>query len=232
LDFKDIESKYTQYSEAQGALGQFRQGYYQTPDGRLLGMIIRPPEAGTGYSFQKALWDRVKKEVSHLNPHAYDPTMQVGYDGEVASIVEEQEALVADLASSTAVVLIFVLLALWIYYRRWGAIGAIVGSLACGCAVTFGIGYFLVGHLDANTAFLGSIVVGNGINVAIIVCARYVEERRDGLPVDAAIHTAIRQTFGATFIAAFASGLSYVSLSLTNFRGFREFGFLGGLGMA
>ena len=41
----------------------------------------------------------------------------------------------------------------------------------------------MVGHLNANTAFLGSIVVGNGINVSIILTARYLEERRRGLAV-------------------------------------------------
>jgi predicted RND superfamily exporter protein len=147
-------------------------------------------------------------------------------------VVEEQEALVADLASSTVLVIVFVLLALWIYFRRWGAILAIFGSLTVGCAVTFGISYFLVGHLNANTAFLGSIVVGNGINVAIIIVARYVEERRAGLPVDIAIHVALRRTLAATFVAAFASGLAYLSLAVTNFRGFRHFGIIGGLGMA
>jgi predicted RND superfamily exporter protein len=136
------------------------------------------------------------------------------------------------LASSTVLVVAFVLLALWIYFRSWAAISAILASLIVGCALTFGLSYFLVGYLNANTAFLGSIVLGNGINVAIIVVARYVEERRGGLPVEVAIHVALRRTLAATFIAAFAAGLAYLSLAMTNFRGFKDFGIIGGIGMA
>ena len=72
----------------------------------------------------------------------------------------------ADLALSTVVVAVLVLSALWIYFRSWGAIAAILGALTVGCATTFGLTYFIIGHLNANTAFLGSIVAGNGINVA------------------------------------------------------------------
>jgi predicted RND superfamily exporter protein len=229
LDFRDIEAKYSQHD---GDLKRFRKGYFQTPDGKLLAILVRPPESVTGYAQNRALLDGIKAEIERLKPQSYDPKLKIGFDGEVGSVVEEQEALVADLASSTVIVIVFVLLALWIYFRRWSAIAAIFGSLVVGCAVTFGISYFLVGHLNANTAFLGSIVVGNGINVAIIIVARYVEERRGGLPVDIAIHVALRRTLAATFVAAFASGLAYLSLAVTNFRGFRHFGLIGGLGMA
>jgi uncharacterized membrane protein YdfJ with MMPL/SSD domain len=229
LDFSDLEKK---YASGQGALSHFRDGYYQTPEGNLLALIIRPPEIATGYSFNKKLLDRVRQEVKALDPHSFDPAMRVGYDGEVTSLVEEQESLMEDLVSSTVVVLVFVMAALWLFFRHWPAIGAIFGSLAAGCAVTFGLSYFLVGHLNANTAFLGSIVVGNGINVAIIVVARYLEERRAGTAVNEAIRVAWRSTLAATFVAAFAAGLAYLSLAVTNFRGFNQFGIIGAVGMA
>lgn len=229
LDFSDIEAKYGNQREE---LGHFRNGYFQTPDGKLLAILVRPPEAATGYEFNKRLLDTAKRLVAELDPKKYDPTLRVGYDSEVTSLVEEQEALVADLASSTAVVVVMVLAVLFFYFRRWKAIGAILGSLAVGCAVTFALSYFAVGHLNANTGFLGSIVLGNGINVAIIITARYREERRLGTPVEDAIRIAWRSTFAATFVAAFAAALSYLSLAVTSFRGFNQFGIIGGIGMA
>ncbi len=229
LDFSDIERK---YGSVNGALSQFRKGYFQTPDGRLLVMLVRPPESATGLHANQRFLDAVKKEVEALRPEKYDPAIRVGYDGEVASLVEEQSALVSDLASSTVVVLVLVLLALWIYFRRWTAILAITGALAAGCAVTFGLSYFLVGYLNANTAFLGSIVVGNGINVSIIVVARFLEERRRKRELVEAIQTAWSGTLAATFVASFGAGLAYLSLSVTDFKGFSQFGVIGGLGMA
>jgi uncharacterized membrane protein YdfJ with MMPL/SSD domain len=229
LDFHDIEAKYGHTREE---LTHFRNGYFQTPDGKLLAILVRPPEAATGYEFNKRLLDTARRLVAELDPKKYDPTLKVGYDSEVTSLVEEQEALVADLASSTVVVVVFVLAVLYLYFRRWKAIAAILGSLAVGCAVTFALSYFAVGHLNANTGFLGSIVLGNGINVAIIITARYREERRLGTPVEDAIRIAWRTTFAATFVAAFAAALAYASLGVTSFRGFNQFGIIGGIGMA
>ncbi|HEY5678206.1 MAG TPA: MMPL family transporter, partial [Myxococcales bacterium] len=82
------------------------------------------------------------------------------------------------------------------------------------------------------TAFLGSIVVGNGINVSIIVTARYLEERRGGASIDDAILRAWRDTLAPTFVAAFSAALAYLSLAVTDFRGFSQFGVIGGMGMA
>ncbi len=229
LDFSDIEKK---YESATGLLSSFRNGYYQTPDGHILVILVHPPEMVGGYDANKKLVAAVKAAVAAARPASYDPSVRVGYDGEVASLLEEQDALVADLASSTVVVLVFVLLALWMFYRRWRAIYAISGALVAGCSLTFGSAYFLVGHLNANTAFLGSIVLGNGINVSIIFVARYLEERRNAIPILPAIQTAWRGTLAATFVASFGAGLAYLSLSVTSFRGFSQFGLIGGMGMA
>jgi predicted RND superfamily exporter protein len=229
LDFSDVARKYGSVS---GALSQFRKGYFQAPDGKLLVVLVRPPESATGLERNKKILDAVRAQVEAVQPRRYDPSVRYGFGSEVAALVEEQSALVSDLASSTVIVLVCVLLALWIYFRRWTAILAISGALAAGCALTFGLSYFLVGYLNANTAFLGSIVVGNGINVSIIIVARFLEERRRQKPLLQSVQTAWSGTLAATFVASFGAGLAYLSLAVTDFRGFSQFGLIGGLGMA
>jgi predicted RND superfamily exporter protein len=223
LDFARLEERYA-------ASGRFPQGYYQSRDGKILVLQVRPPEASTGLQANEKLRGTVEEQVARLHPAAYK--LRVGYSGEVAEIVEEQESLVADLAASTAVVTVLVFLALWLYFRRWAAIAALLLALVAGCAVTFGIADLLVGHLNANTAFLGCIVLGNGINVGIILVARYLEERRAGVALEEAIRAAWALTMPATFVAAFGAGLAYLSLASTDFRGFSQFGGIGALGMA
>jgi predicted RND superfamily exporter protein len=229
VDFKELETKYG--DRLKGAV-EFRKGYYQTPAGNILVMHVRPPETSTGMGANGLVVDAVKKEIAALNPSSYDPKLEIGYSGEVIELVEEQAALMADLASSTVIVLVFVLGSLWLYFRRWGAIAAVFGPLLAACSVTFGVAYLMVGHLNANTAFLGSIVIGNGINVGIIYVARYMEERRARQPVDEALRVAWATTLPATFVAAFGAGLAYLSLATTDFRGFSQFGAIGAVGMA
>ena len=71
-------------------------------------------------------------------------------------------------------------------------------------------------------------MVGNGINVGLILFARYLEERRGGQPPQAAMELAVEKTWLATLTAAGAAGVSYASLLSTDFRGFNQFGLIGG----
>ncbi len=52
---------------------------------------------------------------------------------------------------------------------------ALLGVLAVGTLVAFGVVRVTIGHLNSVTVFLSSIVVGNGINFGIMVLARYLE---------------------------------------------------------
>ncbi|MES1172578.1 MAG: MMPL family transporter, partial [Bacteroidota bacterium] len=86
-------------------------------------------------------------------------------------------------------------------------------------------------ELNSNTAFLGSIIVGNGINFGIIQLARYLEARRGGSSVEDALTLGLWGTRTGTLSAALAAGVAYASLIAMQFRGFRQFGVIGGLGM-
>lgn len=228
IDFKDIEAH---YSSGPASIDRFRNGYFQTPDGKLLALLVRPPRTSTGYKANLELLARVRAEVKALNPQSYDATLVVGYDGEVAALVEEQQALREDLVTSGLVVIAGVTGVLWLFFRRWRAIFSLFLSVAAGTLITFGLAELFIGHLNANTAFLGSIVIGNGINAAIIFMGRYMEERRTH-PMEHALPLAWRETLPPTFVASFSAGLAYLSLAVTRFRGFNQFGVIGGLGMA
>ncbi|MBJ6765470.1 MMPL family transporter [Myxococcaceae bacterium JPH2] len=229
LDFRDLLGH---SGAGLASVDRFRSGYYQSQDGKRLVLLVRPPQVTTGYAFNHTMLEEVRRQVQALHPEHFDPSMRVGYDGEVATMMEEQAALQSDLLTSGVVVLAGVTGVLWLYFRRWRALAAIIGSLMVGCSVTFGLADVLIGHLNANTAFLGSIVVGNGINAAIIYLGRYLEERHAAVPVPEAIRIAWAGTVAPTFVASFAAGLAYLSLAVTRFRGFNQFGVMGGMGMA
>jgi predicted exporter len=61
--------------------------------------------------------------------------------------------------------------------------------------------------------------------------ARYLEEQRRGVPAGEAIAMAHLGTWKPTLTAAAAAAGAYGSLLVTEFKGFREFGIIGGAGM-
>jgi predicted RND superfamily exporter protein len=220
--------------------GRFRDGYYlgevpgRTAGERLTILVMLVRMAGTPDDYRQVVrLDRaVKDAVARLDPASYAPGLRVSYAGHVTSNIMEHEALAEDLVWATLLVVAAVAGAVAVYNRTWKAVFAVGFPLLVGAFVTFGLADVLVGNLNSNTAFLGSIVVGNGINVGLIFFARYLEERRRGLPPLAAMEVAVRETWLGTLTAALAAGAAYASLMSTDFRGFSQFGLIGGLGMA
>ncbi|MES1158203.1 MAG: MMPL family transporter, partial [Haliangium ochraceum] len=99
-----------------------------------------------------------------------------------------------------------------------------------GVILAFAVAELAFGYLNSSTAFLGSIIVGNGINYAIVLMSRYEEERSRGLAPQQAMKAAIAGTWRATAVAALAASAAYASLTVTSFRGFSQFGVMGATG--
>jgi predicted RND superfamily exporter protein len=228
LDFIALKHKYTSKTAVYENLPE---GFYATPDQTKRVLLVNMPGQSTGIASAHRLRNFVKKSLAELNPTAYAPDIEVKFTGGVEDTIEEQEALVADLELSTVIVTILVTVAMLVYFRTVRATMALIISLFMGTLWTFGASFFLVGYLNANSAFLGSIVIGNGINFGIIFLARYIEERRKDETNESAIRTSMTQTATSTGTAALAAGLSYGSLMLTGFRGFKQFGVIGLVGM-
>jgi len=226
-------------AEKKDLLGRFPTGYTmgEVPGRRpgeklpILAMIVRM--SGTPDDYGRVVrFDRVVRDaVEGLGPKGYAPGLEVAYAGAVTSSILEHDALAEDLVWATALVIAAVAAAVAVYNRTWKAIFAVGIPLLVGAFVTFGVAEAVVGNLNSNTAFLGSIVVGNGINVGLILFARYLEERRRGVAPLPAMELAVRETWLATLTAALAAGAAYASLLATDFRGFNQFGLIGGLGM-
>jgi predicted RND superfamily exporter protein len=232
IDLGDIEAK---YKAKQKQTSSFEDDRFASHAKRTVLMVIQVAELTTGADLGKELFRRVHEDIGVLGGlERYAPGMRLGYSGDIAIEVEELAALVQDLTASSIVVIGLVLLAIGIFYRWAASLPALLLPLLLGAVYAFAFATLpLIGieHLNSNTAFLGSVIVGNGINFGIILVARYVEERRHGRDVEEALVYAVSGSRIGTFVAALAAAAAYGSLALTQFRGFRQFGVIGGFGM-
>src|SRR5205085_4688168 len=214
-----------------GRLDRFTDGYLAGENGHTLVMLVSPAGAAVSLEDDQRIFDAVRGAVQSLNPATFHPSIRVGYGGEIKSVIEAQEALVRDLMISSALTLLAVGFVLILYYRTFRAVPLLVLPLFTGVAMTFALSRAVIHYLNPNTAFLGSIIVGNGINAGIILLARYLEQRRKGEGIEQALPTALRNTWLATFAANAAAAASYGSLGAVSFRGFNQFAFMGFFGM-
>jgi predicted RND superfamily exporter protein len=231
VDFSDIERKYSsQMGGPDLEAGRFTNAKLGTTL-----MLVEVGGFSTSASRAAQLLGRVKADVAALGgPARYGPGLRLGYSGDVAISAEEASALVEDLSISFGLVGGAVILAVIVFYGWRRAVPALFLPLCAGAVLAFGVASlppFGVTELNSNTAFLGSIILGNGINFGIIQLARYVEERRRGTSIEEALVRALGATRQGTLSAALAAGVAYASLVAMQFRGFRQFGIIGGLGM-
>lgn len=209
--------------------GRFPADRLVSNDGLTAVVVVFLATADTGTGTIGPFVEHVHREVAAMAPATRG--LQIGYAGDVAIAVEELSALESDIGVSAALVVLGVVISITLFFRWWGALVAIAIPLAIGTAWGFGIASFFVESLCSSTAFLGSIVIGNGINPGIMLSARYSDERRLGAGPREAVATAIRSTWKGTLAAAVAASAGYASLIATTFRGFNEFAVIGSVGM-
>lgn len=227
----DVPALMNKYAAKTSSYDRFPDGYYATPDETKRVILVNLSGKGSGIGTMLALKRAVEAEVSALHPKSYADDIEIKYSGGVQNTIEEHEALIEDLGLSTLIVLVLTMIAMLAFFRSIRGTFALLASLLMGTLWCFGVSYFAVGYLNANSAFLGSIIIGNGINFGIILLARYFEERRKQRGHVRATYEAMVHTATATWTAALAAGLSYGSLMLTGFRGFNQFGVIGLIGM-
>jgi len=233
LDFSEIHKKYE--DRALRKNGVRERARYSSPELHTTMLVVELASFEMGGGLAEKLLSRVKSDVAALGgTEHYAPGMRLGYSSDVAISVEELTALRQDLSLSSVLVVIAVGLVIVLYYRWPWCVIALVPPLLLAAVYAFALGSlppFNVRELNANTGFLGSIIIGNGINFGILLLARHVEERRRGRTVFESLVIASWGARSGTLAASLAAGASYAALSLTGFQGFRQFGFIGGMGM-
>jgi uncharacterized protein len=228
LDFEDMRSRYEKRFTAPVTT---IDDYYGGEWGQMLVMMIRPYGATISIDSARSLIAAVDSAVADLDPASYDPRMRVDYCGDVKSTIEEYETLKHDILSTSVLCVSLVSLAILLYFLRVRSIFLLGATLVIAVSWTFALTRVVIGYLNAQTAFLGSIIVGTGINYGIIVLARYLEERKKHhVPIDA-MRTALEETTAPTFLAAATTAVSFVVLMIARIRGLSQFGFIGAVGV-
>jgi uncharacterized protein len=211
---------------------RFPNGYYESADRKLLAVVTWTKSSGTGDLSGFQIRDDVRRAIARTAPTRFGD-VRAEITGDVESAIEEHDALKSDIEWVSLVCTVAVLLVIVLYYRSVVALTYIFFPTLLGVASAFAIAALTIGYLNTNTAFLGSIILGNGINFGIILLARYREQRRrhPEETVEEALAVAVSTTSRPTLTAALAAAIAYGSLALTNFRGFQQFGQVGGVGM-
>lgn len=224
LDFSDIESKYRTANNGDGT-------YYTNSDRTILALEAMAAGTVSNIGFAKDMQRVIQQAVKKVNPRAYHPQMLIEYGGPFKNKIDEYDTILSDVLSTLIFGVVGIVALLTFYFRQPLAAFFVAIPLAMGLFWAFAITYWVIGNLNTMTAFLFVILFGLGIDFGIHMFARYLEVRMDKTDVRMSIETMLSQTGQAILTAAITTSIAFFSLTLTDFRGFTEFGFIVGTGI-
>ena len=224
LDFSDIESKYR-------TVGNGNETYYTNSDRTILALEAMAAGTVSNIGFAKDMQWVIQQAVKKVNPRAYHPQMLIEYGGPFKNKIDEYDTILSDVFSTLIFGVAGIVALLTFYFRQPLAAFFVAIPLAMGLIWAFAITYWVIGNLNTMTAFLFVILFGLGIDFGIHMFARYLEVRMDKTDVRMSIETMLSQTGQAILTAAITTSIAFFSLTLTDFRGFSEFGFIVGTGI-
>jgi predicted RND superfamily exporter protein len=210
--------------------GRFEDGLFALKGDDTVWVAALPPGGLFVENAGEALLHAAEKIIQDSPPEQFHPQMRAYIGGPVATALDNRRAVERDILLVTLTCVGLVALSIGLYFRRIRAVPMVAIPAMAGTVFAFALAQLAFGYLNSSTAFLGSIIVGNGINYAIMLIARYQEERTTAGNTAAALVQSIAGVWKGTLVSSIVASASYASLTVTSFRGFSQFGVMGASG--
>jgi predicted RND superfamily exporter protein len=194
-----------------------------------MGVRIVSPTTGTGDRGGDILLAKMGELIA--KPGLVAPGMRVGFAGDIPNAIAEKESIVSEAAWATGIATVLILFGVFAFFRSFSAVLVMFFPALLGVACAYSFATATFGYVNTSGAFLGAIILGNGINYPIVLLGRYREFVARGMAPDAAKKAAVWNAFRAELVGACVAGIAYGSLVITRFRGFSQFGTIGFVGM-
>jgi len=223
LTREEIEKRY-------GGSAEFHE-YYETDEGRLMAMRVRPRGPPTDVEFARGLQTSIRAAIDELDPKSFHPELDVRFEGSYSTIDKRVKSFRGEVIGGSSVILVILVGSIALYFRSFRSalivfvplLGAVAASLAF-AALTYGF-------LNLVSAFIFAILLGLGIDFAIVLLARYRDERLRGLERTSALEVTLSTTAPATLFGGASTALGFGVLAIADFQGFAQFGVVATVGV-
>ena len=229
LDFSDLEAKY-QGQSSQRLAGE-GSAYYFSEKERMVLLLAKPQESSTDLGYSRKVVGQVEDLLARQDLRRYGPDFKVQLTGTYKKKVDQQAQVSRDLSLASSVALILLLGYLLLHFRSVIAVALNLLPVLTALVWTYGLVGAIYGSVNLLTGFLAAILGGLGIEHGIHLLGRYQALRQEGLDSEEATREAFTHTGTAACISAVVAGVTFLSLAISEFRAFREFGVIAALGM-
>ena len=212
--------------KAQGSLLKHR---YTSADGSYLFVRVRTRSDVDNLGNGKRVLSRIDAAVAEMIPS--NSGLQARLAGGMVVAQDQQRTMTADFRRAALLALVLVIALMTLYVRRLAAPIVLSVPLVLGLTITLAITTLTIGQVNIVTGFLVSALVGLGIDFEIHLYLRYLELLQTVGQRRQAMNQAIRVTLPGCTTAALTTTAAFVALAVSDFRGFREYALIAGVGV-
>ena len=164
------------------------------------------------------------------NPESHSG-LQILITGRAAYVSEISLSMRYDIVTTLLSSILLVGIIFFIGFRRWMPLIGMGFSLLLACLVALAVGLLLFGQLSMVAVAFSAILVGLGVDFAILIFGRYQQARIDGEPYEQAIATSVAKLGRAVFFGALTTAVGFMALVLSGSIGFSQLGVLIAIGI-
>jgi len=231
VDLEDEEDKKEAWSEVDDIekIEDLPERTFTDEDKKYLFVRVKPRGTASDMDQGRVTLARIKEAVAAADPKKYGVTVR--YAGGLVVNQEQHVRMNEDLQRASVVALVLIVLLISLYVRRITAPIILAVPLVISVSTTLAITALTIGQLNLISGFLVSALFGLGIDFEIHLYLRYLEELSLTDDRREAMGRAIVRTLPGCLTAAVTTAAAFFAVAISDFRGFREYGQIAGMGV-
>lgn len=143
----------------------------------------------------------------------------------------EHEIIVNDLRLVSVLAAVGALIVVFLFYRDLTAVFQLMVPMLSGLAVAIGLIVLIQPKLNIISASALAILAGMAIDFGIHLLMHYRSARSEGLGAAEAANAAVQELWVALLVAGLTTACGFAALSMTDFQGFSQMGWMASLGI-
>ena len=179
---------------------------------------------------------KLMKQVNAFRAAALDGwdggKLEVLITGRSAYVAEISLSMRHDIVATVLSSIVLVGAVFFIGFRRWLPLLGMGSALLLCCLIGLAAGLLIFHRLNMVTVGFCAILVGLGVDFAILIYGRYQQARSGGLEHRAAVADAVHSLGRAVFFGALTTAVGFLALVLSNSSGFIQLGVLIAIGIS
>jgi uncharacterized protein len=208
-----------------------REPYYLDPEERMVVLMLKPKGNSADLSYAKKVVAQVDEFLKQQDLSKYGPGFQTALSGTYMKKIDHQSLITTDLARASSIALVLLVLYLAFHFRSPLGVLFTLLPVMGGLSWTYGFVGLFYGQVNLLTGFLGAVLGGLGVEHGIHLLGRYTALRSEGRDSLEAVREAFSHTGFSALISAVVAALTFLSLSISEFAAFHEFGIIAAVGM-